>query len=195
MNFHFLLSCIPDSQRSNILYVVHGSVGELRRGPDEHDSARADHPAHRLHLHPLRHLVHRHVPKYLGLGWCWVIIFSYFTFFKLFITIIAIIMISSSSSLSPDPHPQHFSGLVKSCVGCHWNQNLTNLKKKNGFENDLNYLNAGLPSFVPVSLASKNNWLRASSCDAPVLSHVTLCNCNIVKLWHYPAHLYDILQI
>ena len=55
---------VPDAQRSNLLYAINGSMGELGSRADEHDGARADHPAHCLHLHPLRHLVHRHVPGY-----------------------------------------------------------------------------------------------------------------------------------
>ena len=54
---------IPNTQCRDLLYAIHGSMGELGRGSDEHDGPRTDHPAHRLHLHSLRHLVHRHVPE------------------------------------------------------------------------------------------------------------------------------------
>ena len=31
---------------------------------------------------------------------------------------------------SPDPHPQQFGSFVKSCMGGHWHQHLTNLAEK-----------------------------------------------------------------
>ena len=93
-------------------------MGELGRRSDEHDGAGADHPTHRLHLHPLRHLVHRHVPECC----------AHASFGDQLILILGKMLMLSK--FSPDSHPKQFGGLVKGCMGCHWNQHLTNLAGK-----------------------------------------------------------------
>ena len=109
-------------------------------------------------------------------------------------------MISSSSSLSPDPHPQHLSRLVKSCVGCHWNQNLTNLKKKIGKIVLKMTSVTSMAASLPLSLYA----LQARIIDSvpPVVTHLccdmlhcaTLWNCDmlhceIASLWNCDIHL------
>ena len=140
---------IPDTQCRDILYAIHGSMGELWRRSDEHDGARADHPAHRLHLHPLRHLVHRHVPECC----------AHASFGDQLILILGKILMILK--FSPDSHPKQFGGLVKGCMGCHRHQHLTNLRGKKFVDKIcqgiLSHLNTGLSSHLPVRLASQDD--------------------------------------